>query len=93
MFRIKQHIPNFASGIEPDVLDFSTKDELLKIWFVESYSKDPDFSSFALSDYVEGVVLLMAIYDKGKRWRVIGYITGENIYSLDFKKWKEENNV
>jgi hypothetical protein len=91
MFKIRQHIPNCVSGFEPEIKEFSTLDELQQIWFVRIYITEKGFSHLAIStdNIPYDVNFLMAIYDKGKRWRVVGFITGDDISSLKLKEWKK----
>lgn len=38
---IKQHIPNFVDGVDPEHADFSTLEELLAIPFVHQWTRHP----------------------------------------------------
>ena len=75
MGTIKQHIPNFVSGFDPVIQNFETLEELLSIDFVKRWSCDDDFHQFSIGPYGDRWHL-MAEQHNGKRWGVIGYITG-----------------
>lgn len=65
-----QHIPGFVSvETPPQRVPFKTTEDLLNIDTVVRFSKDPKFSHFAISDNC-----LMAIYDEGRKWWVVGYL-------------------
>ena len=81
MSSIKQYIPNYVDGIDPETVKFFSTEELLKIPFVESWSKYPEFFQYSLSEN-----LLMAEFKDGKEWWVVGYIYGDIIINLP--KWK-----
>ena len=85
MSEIIQHIPNFCSGIEPDEKTFSTKEELLDVWFVKNYTESPGFFRMEI-DRDNDRNTLMAIYNGGKTWWVVGFIFGD-VSFLDLKEW------
>ncbi len=68
---IRQHIPNFIGGVEPEVVAFETLEELLAIPWVSTWTKlgRRRFHRWAKS---EGC--LMAEYSRGSYWLVIGYL-------------------
>ena len=70
---IKQHIPNFVSGIEPETHEWTTLPELLSIPFVARFRDDYSFEHFAFSPSGDHW-LLMAVYEGGHRWWVVGYL-------------------
>lgn len=74
MNQIKQHVPAFVTGYEPEIVDFADLPDLLQIPFVKRYSDSPDFNGYAMNDGH-----LMAISMNGLEWRVVGYL----------KEWKE----
>lgn len=86
MPEIRRHIPNFVDmdEEEPETVKFSTVKELLEIPFVKSFS-DGDFHKFSIADD-ESDPLLIAEYNEGRKWYVVGHI--DNISNLDLSEWK-----
>ena len=80
MGRIRQHIPNFCSGLESQEIEFNNLAELMAIPWVKHWTDDEDFYRFSISNEHH----LMAETDTGKKWWVVGYLTG---YQLDLPKW------
>ena len=90
---IKQHRPNYFSGFDTEIVKFDTVDELKEIGFVKNFSDNLDgkFHQYSLSEYyTEDTHLLMAEYNKGKTWWVVGYIKGKDIDSIVGKLPKHE---
>ena len=83
MNEFRQHIPSFVEtmGEKQPIYEFETLDDLLSLEVVKRYSKDKDFSYFALSRNK-----LMEIGDDGFYWWVVGYI--KNPDKLDLPEWK-----
>lgn len=69
MNQIKQHRPAFFEGWENEVVDFESKDDLLAIPFVSNFATQPGFHQFSF-----GNNLLMAEYQEGRKWWVVGYL-------------------
>lgn len=80
MGRIRQHIPNFCSGLESQEIEFNSLTELMAIPWVKHWTDDEDFHRFSISNEHH----LMAETHSGRRWRVVGYLTD---YQLDLPKW------
>jgi hypothetical protein len=76
MSTIKQHLPPFITGMDRVVASFDTLDDLLAIPFVAKFARGPGFRRFSLGPYVD-TVMLLAEYDGGVRWWVVGYISGD----------------
>lgn len=78
MNRIQRHRPGFFEGFEEDtdVIEFVSVEELLAVPWIKAWAKDPGFRRFSISmpPGGEGNWLLMAEYDDGKRWFVVGYL-------------------
>ena len=70
MASIKQYIPNFISGVDPETVEFNTLSELLDISFVKIH-KDKDFYQYSVSEDRWGTIL-MAEYNSGIKWWVVG---------------------
>ena len=78
--KIRQHISNFCSGIEPREIEFNNLAELMAISWVKQWTDDKDFFRFSISDEHH----LMAENHSGQKWWVVGYLTD---YQLDLPKW------
>jgi hypothetical protein len=85
MNKIKQHRPAYVSGYEDAVVSFTTTEELLNIDFVKNFAKDiggDTFYRFSISPADSPGVrqTLMAEYNNGKKWWVVGFLdTNEGI--------------
>ena len=77
--KIRQHISNFCSGIEPQEAEFDSLAELMAIPWVKQWTDDKDFFRFSISNEHH----LMAEIHSGKKWWVVGYLTN---YQLDLPK-------
>ena len=86
MASIKQHIPNFVSGVDPETVEFQTLDELLDISFVKIW-KDKNFYQYSVSEDRWGTIL-MAEYNSGIKWWVVGNIKGTTREELGLPEWK-----
>ncbi len=84
---IKQHIPNFVSGIASVTWHFQGRDELLNIDFVKRWTGE-DFHQFSVADYYD-CLLLMAELDGGNKWYVVGYIRGITKDDLGLPEWEK----
>ena len=84
MPRILQHYPNFVSGHESLEATYSNLDQLLSVDWVDHFSKDlhgnddSGFYRYSRSEKCdfakESYYLLMAEYQEGTKWWVIGYV-------------------
>jgi hypothetical protein len=87
---IRQYRPAFIEGADPSIVSFETVDELMATTFVARFRTEPDFYRFSLFGGRDGMrdggtVSLMAEYDSGRRWFVVGYIEGQPI---DLPTWE-----
>ena len=82
--KIRQHISNFCSGIEPQEAEFDSLAELMAISWVKQWTDDKGFFRFSISDEHH----LMAEANSGKKWWVVGYLTD---YQLGLPKWTAKN--
>jgi hypothetical protein len=87
MGTIKQHIPNFVSGIDPVTQNFETLEELLNIDFVKQWGDDEDFHQFSIGPYGDRWHLMVE-QNNGERWWVLGYITDIVRDELNLPNWK-----
>lgn len=79
----RQHIPNFVDVVDaPSKIPFNTAEELLALEVVHRHRAYPGFYHFALSD-----CRLMAIYDLGFRWWVVGYVGNPGPLAPYLPKW------
>lgn len=77
--KIRQHIPGFVTGVEPDEADVETLAELLALPWVKQYETRVFKASFhrwsaafnSGADYH-----LMAEYNGGTAWWVVAYMEG-----------------
>ena len=86
---IKQRIPNFVSGAETIVAEFSSLDELLSVPFVKKFAQTSDnrpFKQFSVSSG-GGPPFLMAEYGQGEYWWAVGYLS-EDSGDLNLPEWK-----
>lgn len=81
MNKFIQHVPSFVSGVDPTEFEFDKTDELLSSEYVSRFSKNANFSHFAMSDN-----RLMSISDNGFHWWVVGFISDPE--SVDLPKWE-----
>lgn len=86
---IRQHIPSFVDGVEPQEQDFSTIEELLSVSFVARWNKTPNFIRYSKSDNC-----LMAEIGPsesnpaGSHW-VIGFLSDPS--RIDLPLWQESD--
>ena len=83
--RIKQYRPAFFTGYENETVEFTSTEELLEIGFVKNFSRNDNFYRYSLSDNA-----LMAEYEDGRKWWVVGYIGYPSKVSLP--KWEPIEN-
>lgn len=80
MSKIRQHIPGFVSGMDPETSEFTTTEELLNIPWIKKLSKFKYFTRFSLSDHHLMIELGPDIY------YVVGTI--DNIENINLPKWE-----
>jgi hypothetical protein len=68
--KFKQHIPRYAYGFKAHEEDFNSLNELLNINIVKKFKSQEGFYQYSLTEDR----MLMAEYEKGYRWTVIGFI-------------------
>ncbi len=84
MTKIKQYRPAFFEGFKNEIADFKTLEELLDIEWIKSF-KSETFFQFSISVSVPRP-LLMAEYNFGKDWLVVGLFSSDP--TIDLPKWK-----
>lgn len=82
MNTITEHIPDFidTEGYKHKKVNFNSLEELIQIDFVKEFSERKGFAGLALSGNY-----LIAVYRKGRSWRVVGMI--ENANALDLPSY------
>lgn len=91
MAKIVQHIPTSVErmGEPAPRVEFETYEELIEIDFVKEYMGNPPwrnlriFHRFSLG---ENGKKLMAEYNEGRNWWVVGYLSKD--HGLDLPEWK-----
>lgn len=78
--KIIQHFPSYCDGFEPEQAEFNSTEELLNIEWVKSFSEHKDFYRYSVSDGNH----LMAEYEQGYKWWVIGRLSP----TTDLPKWE-----
>ena len=73
MATIRQHIPNFVSGIGPVSFNFETIDELMSIEFVKQW-KSNEFFQFSIAPSGDDYHLMCELKN-GTKCYVVGYLT------------------
>lgn len=90
--RFRPHYPRSVDApSQITEIDFNTIDDLVQFDFVKSFTEDTHFDCFRKSDD-----LLMAIYNDGYKWLVVGYIEAPNLLELpewDHGKYNIKNLV
>lgn len=89
MNKIKQYRPAFIDCEDDNKeIIFNTTEELLGIDFVKNFSQNGNFYKYSISENH-----LMAEYENGYEWWVIGYIN--NPKEVNLPKWipKSKTNV
>lgn len=96
MSKIRQHIPGFCSGLEPQSAEFETLKDLIEIPWVkrwkDSLDKGDTFTGYARGSETKEEHLLMAMYNNNTRWFVIGYMTKDSVSEL-VPEWKPDFSV
>jgi hypothetical protein len=81
-----QHVPNYID-CDPYTAEVATLEELLALEWVSFWKESPndgeEFHKYSQSKVDDGCYL-MAEYNKGKSWWVVGYIDEQ----LDLPEWK-----
>ena len=92
--KIKQHRPKFVDlDTQPQTIEFQNTEELLNIPFVKNFSTEQDFYKYSISVNHPGHSLLIAEYNKGQNWWVVGYLSIEENSSLNLPIWKPQKKT
>ena len=74
--KIRQYRPAYFEGFETKEAEFETLEELEAIPFVRAHTGQADHHRLSLTRSHWGVCSLMAEFDGGRKWLVVGFITG-----------------
>ena len=77
--KVRQHIPNFFSGFEPQEAEVDSLEELQALEFIQRWTIEPSFYRFSIERNYHPETqthLLMAEMDQGKKWWVVAYLSG-----------------
>ena len=89
MIKFKQHVPNFVDidDDQKERAEFNSQEELLAHPWIDDWTKHEGFLRFSLSPQGRGYEThLMAEFDEGKKWWVLGYLSTTE--GLDLPRWK-----
>jgi len=79
MIKFRRHVPNFVELDKmPEIQEFDFVDSMLNDEWIGGFRKIPNnFYRFSISGHY-----LMAEYDNGKVWWVVGYVVEGDVTSL-----------
>ena len=86
---IKQYKPAFFTGFKKAEVQFETKEELLNIDWVKNFS-DPIYGMNHFHQFSVSNGILMAEYDNGGHWHVVGFITDSEVIN-EFPVWEAKS--
>ncbi len=89
MAKITRHIPSFMEGVEAKTCEFNSVEELLTIDWVDNFTKRSrmTFYQFSVSRPWYAEAALMAEYDDGTTWAVVGYFKDGEVVS-ELPNWE-----
>jgi len=74
MTRVRQHIPGYVTGLQPEIANAHSHSELLNLPFVFVWTRDPQFDHWErATDYSPDEWLLVAKMKDGRHW-VAAYV-------------------
>ena len=86
--KITEHLPVYVSGSEPEIVEFSNARELLELEFVKGHSHQLGFFRYSIHPTSGNIrVPLLAEYNGGEKWIVIGFLDGE-VGRLELPVWQ-----
>jgi hypothetical protein len=75
MVEVRQHIPNFCSGADPQTMRVESWQEVRRLDWVDLWSKDPGFHRYSVDRHCYPRPLLMAEFNGGREWYVLAYLS------------------
>ncbi len=80
--RLRKHIPNMVSGVEPEYWDCSITDDMLNLDWVKRWNKEMNglpFWRYSQSKYGDEYLLMGEYKNNDKHsWLVIGYMSEDS---------------
>lgn len=84
--KLVQHIPAFVDTDKVRVVEAETLADLLADSWPQQWANDKGFHRFSVSqDYPGGPRMLMAEQNGGRKWWVVGFLSGDEV---DLPKWE-----
>jgi hypothetical protein len=77
MIELKQHIPAFFEGFDAKLERIENVADLDGIDWLQSWRRHPDFYRFSVSRDAGRMKLLMAEFDQGRKWYVVGILSND----------------
>jgi hypothetical protein len=80
--KVRQHVPGFVLGTEPQEAMVATVKDALELDFVKSWKDKPKpdpFHQYSISKHHGNKWTLMAEYDEGRNWFVIAYLEFDDL--------------
>lgn len=79
--RVRQHVPSFVDGVDPEKTYVFSPEELERLEFVRRWKDQQMFYRFAIHRHYyqssgEDTHLMLAEFDHGKQWWVVAYLRG-----------------
>lgn len=72
---IRQHVPPFVEGGNPKTAKFKSLSALLRVPWVAKWAADASFHRFSVNNRIRQQPLLMAEFENGSVWYVVGFLT------------------
>lgn len=96
--RVRQHIPNFFEGFEPEKTYVFTAEDLERVEFLHRWTQHPGFHRFSVHrNYYDGKLkaggamhLMLAELNEGKEWWVVAYLEGDDSLEIlaKYPEWE-----
>lgn len=77
MTEIKQHFPAFCEGFDAKLERIESAADLDSIEWIRSWREDPGFYRFSVTRDPDYLKLLMAEFDQGRKWYVVGILSND----------------
>ena len=87
MNRIRQYRPAYFTGFENATVEFDGVEALLAISFVTSFVNE-SFHQFSIDTTNGDNIALMAEYDDGNKWWVVGFLDSP----VDLPRWDKDSD-
>lgn len=88
-YKLIEYLPASVSRKEAEEIEFNTTEELLQIDFVKAHNRQTDFHRYSIKREPGGIrIPLLAEYEHGNKWIVIGFLKGGDLNSIELPEWK-----